>query len=52
MADDSAFVSGQFDPPSLLRFVAVEVEFPSGFLRFIDGAGEVLLNLRAQDISN
>ena len=41
MADDSAFVSGQFDPPSLLLFVAVEVALPSGFLRLIDGAGEV-----------
>jgi hypothetical protein len=39
--DDSAFLSGQFDPPSLLFFVAVEIELTSGYLRLIDGAGEV-----------
>ena len=41
MADDSAFLAGQFDPPSLLMFVAVEIELATGFLRLIDGASEV-----------
>ena len=41
MPDDSAFAAGQFDPHSLLVFVAVEVALATGFLRLVDGAGEV-----------
>jgi hypothetical protein len=41
MPDDSAFLSGQFDRPSLLVFVAVEIALASGFLRLIDGSGSV-----------
>jgi len=41
MADDSAFLAGQFDPPSLLAFVAVEIALSVGFLRLVDGAGQV-----------
>ena len=40
MADGSQF-STPFDPPSLLLFVAVEIELASGFLRLIDGSGQV-----------
>jgi len=41
MPDDSAFLAGQFDPPSLLAFVAVEVALATGFLRLVDGSGAV-----------
>jgi hypothetical protein len=41
MPDDSAFLSGQFDPPAILLFVAVEITLAVGFLRLIDGSGEV-----------
>jgi hypothetical protein len=39
--DDSAFLAGQFDPPSLLVFVAVEIALAAGFLRLVDGSGQV-----------
>jgi hypothetical protein len=39
--DDATYISGQFDPPSLLVFVAVEIELAVGYLRLIDGSGEV-----------
>ena len=41
MADDARFPTGQFDPPSLFMFVAVEIALSSGFLRLLDGAGQV-----------
>jgi hypothetical protein len=42
MPDDSSFLSpSQFDPPALLVFVAVEIALGSGFLRLVDGSGEV-----------
>jgi len=43
MADDAAgLLVSQFDPPQLLLFVAVEVGLATGgFLRLVDGAGEV-----------
>jgi hypothetical protein len=41
MPDDTGLFSGQFDPPSILVFVAVEIELASGYLRLIDGSGQV-----------
>jgi hypothetical protein len=43
MPDDDVggYLADQFGPPSLLLFVAVEIELDSGFLRLIDGSGAV-----------
>lgn len=43
MADDATFI-GEFASPSVLMFVAVEVQLASGFLRLIDGSGRVTFN--------
>ncbi|HEY1878433.1 MAG TPA: hypothetical protein VGG68_00725 [Caulobacteraceae bacterium] len=41
MPDAGGYLADQFEPPSLLLFVAVEIELDSGFLRLIDGSGSV-----------
>jgi hypothetical protein len=44
MANDATF-AGQFDRPSLLLFVGVEIQLPdAGWLRLLDGSGEVTFN--------
>lgn len=41
MPDGTTYLADQFGGPALLAFIAVEIELDQGFLRLIDGAGQV-----------